>query len=128
MAIPVILVGIANAGAWAYRGYKVYKTAKKAKKLYDLKKKLDRLKKLKDARKKANKLKKKKGKCKACKKKIKCFKKKKGVTDKEFAKQLQEQENAINSMSPKQLLDNMKNFAANGRGAGDAAARTTARS
>ena len=58
---------------------------------------------------------------------IDCFSPPDGADPEEFARQLQEQEDAINNMSPDELLNNMRNFRANGRGSGDAAARRQTR-
>lgn len=59
---------------------------------------------------------------------IKCFTPPDGADPEEFARQLKEQQDAINNMSPDELLGNMDRYAQFGRPAADAAARQAARS
>lgn len=59
---------------------------------------------------------------------IDCFTPPEGADPEEFARQLKEQQDAINDMSPDEILNNMDRFSSGaGRGAGDAAARRQAR-
>jgi Novel toxin 15 len=98
LAVPVVIGGgrIIYGG---YRAWKAYRAAKKLKQLKDIKDKADKLKKAKEAAK--PKVKKKV--CAACKKEVKCFKKPKGMSDKEFDRQLKEQQDAINNTTADQL-------------------------
>ena len=60
---------------------------------------------------------------------IPCFNYPDGADDakrEEFDRQLKDQQDAINEMSPDDVLDNMDSFAENGRPPGDAAARRQA--
>lgn len=58
---------------------------------------------------------------------IDCFNPPDGVDPEEFRRQLKEQQDALREMKPQDILDNMAEYAANGRPAGDAAARRAAR-
>ncbi|WP_116084339.1 polymorphic toxin type 15 domain-containing protein [Tropicimonas sp. IMCC34011] len=58
---------------------------------------------------------------------IDCFTPPDGADPEEFRRQLKEQQDAINEMSPDEILGNMERYANEGRGAGDAAARRAAR-
>lgn len=58
---------------------------------------------------------------------IDCFNVPEGVDPEEFRRQLQMQQDAINGMSPDQLLGNIERFARLGRGVNDARARAAAR-
>ena len=58
---------------------------------------------------------------------IDCFTPPEGADPEEFARQLKEQQDAINNMSPDELLGNMDRYAEFGRPAADAAARQAAR-
>lgn len=58
---------------------------------------------------------------------IDCFKVPPGMDPEEFRKQLEMQQNAINGMSPDQLLGNIERFARYGRTQNDAATRAAAR-
>jgi Novel toxin 15 len=100
LAVPVVIGGgrIIYGG---YRAWKAYRAAKKLKQLKDIKDKADKLKKAKEAAKAKPKVKKKV--CAACKKEVKCFKKPKGMSDKEFDRQLKEQQDAINNTTADQL-------------------------
>jgi hypothetical protein len=101
LAVPVVIGGgrIIYGG---YKAWKAWKNAQKLKKLADAKKKADALKKAREAAKAKPKVKKKV--CAACKKLIKCFKKPKGMSDKEFDRQLKEQQDAINNTTADKLL------------------------
>jgi Novel toxin 15 len=104
MALPAAVgigIGILKIGSKVYKSYKEYK---KAKKLLELKDKADKLRKAQQAAKAKPKPKPKKKVCAACKKEIKCFKKPKGVSDKEFDRQLKEQQDAINKTSADEIL------------------------
>lgn len=58
---------------------------------------------------------------------IDCFKVPEGVDPDEFAKQLKDQQDALNQMSPDEVLRNMDAYAAAGRPAGEAVARAAER-
>lgn len=58
---------------------------------------------------------------------VDCFTPPKGADPDEFNKQLKEQQDTINNMKPDDLLDNMQKYVKDGRGAGDATARSQQR-
>jgi Novel toxin 15 len=103
LAVPVVIGG----GRVVYMGYKAWKAwrqLQKLKKLKELKDKADKLKKAQQAARARAKPKPKRKVCAACKKQIKCFKKPKGMSDKEFDRQLKEQQDAINKTSADEIL------------------------
>jgi Novel toxin 15 len=104
MVAPVVYVVGLGALRLGSMGYKAYKAYRQAKKLKDLKDKADKLKKAQAAAKAKDKPKPQKKVCASCKKEIKCFKKPKGTSDKEFDRQLKEQQDAINRTSADDVI------------------------
>ena len=108
----VVGVEAVEAGLASYRAYRVAQAA------YRLARAAQAAKTLAAAAEKA---------CATCAKIIKCFKKPEKTTDKEFERQLKDQEDAINKMSPDDVLKNINRYREFGRSAGDAAARSQVR-
>ena len=113
-AVPVA-IGIGEVAVDAYALYRAYRVAQAA---YRIAKAVQAAQTLANAADKA---------CATCAKKIKCFKKPDKTTDKEFERQLKDQEDGINNMSPDDLLKNIDKYRESGRAAGDAAARSEVR-
>lgn len=115
LAIPII-VGVGEAATEAYALYRAYRVAQAA---YRIARAVQLAQKLAKAADKA---------CATCAKKIRCFKKPEKSTEEEFERQLKDQEDGINNLSPDDLLKNIEKYRDFGRPAADAAARADVRS
>ena len=95
MVAPAIYAAIVVGGRLLHVGYRAYSAYKKAGKIQRVVKVYDRGRKARRGAKRRTKPRKRR--CASCKKEVKCFKKPKGMSDKEFDRQLKEQQDAINN-------------------------------